>query len=115
MCMSLPLLDRLAILTVSGAQADGLFSHLDSGKFNFTVINSTGGVLQEPEVCLLVGFQKDRLQDLMDLVRRDCRKYRQFVNTQGYSHGEMMSPSVVEAELGGARFYLMNVERFEQF
>ena len=29
--------------------------------------------------------------------------------------GEMANPSIVETELGGARFYMMNVERFEQF
>jgi uncharacterized protein YaaQ len=113
--MSSTLLDRLVILTVSGAQADDLYAHLDREKFSFTVINSTGGVIQEPEVCLLIGFQRERLSVLLDLVRKDCRKYRKFVNTQGYQQGEMVSPSLVEAELGGARLYMLNVERFEQF
>jgi uncharacterized protein YaaQ len=113
--MSTTLLDRLVILTVSGAQADDLYAHLDKERFNFTVINSTGGVIQEPEVCLLIGFQSERLPVLLDLVRKDCRKYRQYVNTQGYRQGEMLTPSLVEAELGGARLYMLIVERFEQF
>jgi uncharacterized protein YaaQ len=113
--MSSTLLDRLVILTVSGMQAEALFAHLDREKFNFTVINSTGGILQEPEVCLLVGLQNGRFPELLELVRKDCRPYRQFVNTQGYRQGEMINPSLVEAELGGARFYMMNVNRFEQF
>jgi uncharacterized protein YaaQ len=111
--MNPPHLDRLAILTVSGAQVDSLMEHLAQEKFNFTVINSTGGMLQEPEVCLLVGFQSERLPILLDVVRKNCRPYRQYVSSRGFMQGEMANPPMVEVELGGARFYIMNVERFE--
>jgi len=113
--MSSSLLDRLAILTVSGAQAETLCAHLDREEFNFTVINSKGGMLQDPEVCLLVGFTGDRLPVLLAIVRQNCRPYRQFVNTQAYRQGEAPNPFLVEAKLGGAGFYMLNVERFEQF
>jgi uncharacterized protein YaaQ len=112
--MSFPYPDRLVILIVSGTQVDSLIAHLAREKFNFTVINSTGGILQEPEVCLLVGFESKRLPILLDLVRKDCSPYRHYVSTQGYMQGEMAKPSMLEAELGGARLYTMNVERFEQ-
>jgi uncharacterized protein YaaQ len=109
-----PLLDRLVILTVFGAQVDALFANLAQEKFIFTVINSTGGILQEPEVCLLVGFQGERLPILLDVVRKNCRPYRQYVSAQGFMKGEMANPPMVEVEVGGARLYMMNVERFEQ-
>jgi len=112
--MSTVLPDRLAIMTLSGAQEDTLFTHLAKEKFTFTVINSSGGILQEPEVCLLVGFQSERLPDLLDVVRKNCRPYRKYVSTQGFMHGEMAGLPMMEAELGGARFYMMVVERFEQ-
>jgi uncharacterized protein YaaQ len=104
--------DRLAILTVSGAQEDPLFTHLTREKFIFTVINSSGGLLQEPEICLLVGFQSERLPILLDLVRKNCRPYRQYIPTRGFMQGEMAGPPMLEAELGGARLYLMIVNRF---
>ena len=113
--MSSSPLDRLAILTVSGTQTDALFAHLAKEKFRFTVINSTGGMLQEPEVCLLVGFQSERLQLLLDVVRKNCRPYRQYVSARGFMQGEVTGPPMVEAEMGGARFYMLNVERFEEF
>ena len=112
--MNSPNPDRLAILIVSGTQVDALIAHLASEKFNFTVINSKGGMLQEPEVCLLVGFESQMLPILLDIVRKDCRPYRHYVSTQGYMPGELATPSIVETELGGARFYMMNLERFEQ-
>ena len=109
-----PQIDRLAILTVSGTQVDALFSHLAKEKFAFTVINSQGGMFQEPEVCLLIGFRSERLPLFLDVVRKDCRPYRRYVSTQGYLQGEMANSSMVEIELGGARIYILNVERFEQ-
>lgn len=112
--MSPALPDRLAILTVSGTQVDGLCAQLAQEKFFFTLINSTGGILQEPEVSLLVGFHDDRLLVLLEVVRKNCRPYRQYISTQGLVQGEMAAPPMLEAQLGGARFYLMNVERFEQ-
>jgi uncharacterized protein YaaQ len=108
--------DRLAVLTISGTQENTLFENLTRQKFFFTVVNNTaGGMFQEPEVCLLVGFQSKRLQALLDVVRKSCQPYRQLVSTRGIVQGEMVGPPMLEAELGGARFYLMNVSRFEQF
>ncbi|MFH1523924.1 MAG: cyclic-di-AMP receptor [Chloroflexota bacterium] len=107
-------LDRLAILTVSGSQVNLLMKHLQQAGFNFTVMHTTEGVITEAEICLLVGFRNERMPVLLDLVREKCRPYRRFVSTQGFLPGDLATSPVVEAELGGARFWMMNVERFEQ-
>jgi uncharacterized protein YaaQ len=112
--MSPSCIDCLAILTISGTQGDSLFASLTREKFAFTVINSKAGMLQEPEVCLLVGFQNDRLPIILDMVRKICHPYLQYVSTRGFVQGEMAGLPMLEVESGGARFYLMNVERFEQ-
>ena len=107
-------LDRLVILTVSGAQFDTLVKHLAKEKFAFTVINTTRGIIQEPEVCLLIGFPSNRLQVLPEMVKKDCHSYRQYVSSKGVMQGEMANPPMVEVKLGGAQFFMMNVERYEQ-
>ena len=107
-------LDRLVILTVSGTHFDSVVQDLARENFTFTVINTTGGIIQEPEVCLLIGLQSDRLQVLLELVRKDCHPYRQYVASQGFMQSERANPPLVEVELGGARFFMLNVERYEQ-
>ncbi len=107
--------DQLAILDVSGEQEDKLFKNLAKEKFTFTVINSTGGMIQETEVCLLIGFQSERLPMLLEVVRKNCRPYRKYISARGFMQGEMAGPPMVEVELGGAQLFLMNVELFEQF
>ena len=106
--------DRLAILNVSGSQEDRLFKHLVKEKFSFTVIKSTGGMIQEPEICLLIGFHSERLPVLLEVVRKNCRPFRRYISARGFMQGELAGPPMLEAQMGGARFYMMNIERFEQ-
>jgi uncharacterized protein YaaQ len=106
--------DRLVILTVTGSQADPLMKHLNRDGFQFTIINSTSEVMQEPAVCLMIGFSHERLPGLLEIVRADCHIYHKFIPTQSLLPGELSSLPMVEAELGGARIYMLNVERFEQ-
>ena len=106
--------DQLAILNLSGAQEGELLAHLVREKFAFTVINSTGGMIQEPEVNLLIGFQRERFPSLLEVLRQDCRPYRRYISATGITQGEMAVLPLLEAELGGAQLFIMNVERFEQ-
>ena len=107
-------LDRLVILTVFDSQADPLMKQLTREGFHFTVINSTGGVMQETVICLLVGFFRERLPALLEIVRKKCRPYRKYIPTQSLPPGGMTNLPMLEAQLGGALIYMMNVERFEQ-
>jgi uncharacterized protein YaaQ len=113
--MSATFPDRLVILNISGAQEEKLFASLADKNFVFTVINTTSGIIQEPEVCLLVGFDRERLPVLLDIVRKDCRPYRKYISARGFTQPELADAPMMEAQLGGARFIMMNVERFEQF
>lgn len=112
--MSNPTLDRLVLLTVFDSQADRLMKHLTREGFHFTVINSSGGVVQEAELCLLIGFFHERIPVLLEIVRKDCRPYRKYIPTQGLTQGEVANFPMLEAQLGGALIYTMNVDRFEQ-
>jgi uncharacterized protein YaaQ len=107
-------LDRLAILTVFESQGDLLMKELVRERFRFTVINSTGGVTQEAVMCLLVGFHHERMQRLLEIVRENCRSYRKFIPTQSYLPLEQSNFPMLEAKVGGAQFYMMNVDRFVQ-
>jgi uncharacterized protein YaaQ len=108
-------LDRLAILTASGSQLEALMKELSQHNFQFTTLHSSGGVMQEAQVSMLVGFRHERLEVLMEVVRKSCETYRSFIPTQGFPPGPLDNLSLVEAQLGGAQVCMMNVERFEQF
>jgi uncharacterized protein YaaQ len=111
---SLPV-DRLAILTVSGSQSEALMKELSRRKFQFTILNSSGGVMQEAQVSLLVGFAHQRLDLLLEVVRASCESYQRYIPAQGFPQGPLDNLAMVEARLGGALVCVMNVDHFEQF
>jgi uncharacterized protein YaaQ len=106
--------DRLVILVVSGSQADALMRRLRQERFYFTVIDSTGGMLQEPTVCLLLGFSQGRLPALLEIVRQNCQPRTLYVPAQMRMPGDMGNLPMVEAQVGGALVYSLNVEQFVQ-
>ena len=107
--------DRLALLVVSGSQADNLMKDLQQEKFYYTVIDTSGGVISEAVTCLMLGFPQERLPVLVELARKHCQPYLQYIPAQIQPPGDLTMLPMVEAQAGGALVYLMNVERFEQF
>jgi uncharacterized protein YaaQ len=109
-------IDRLAWITTSGSQAEALLKALMQAGFAFTIVDSTSGLAAEAaETCLLTGFPSARLPELLGLVREHCQPYMRFVPAQGFLSTDMANQPMIEARLGGAWFYLMTVEHFEQF
>jgi len=109
-------IDLLVVLVVSGLQAPQLMDRLSKEQFYFTKLDSFGGVIQESTVCLLFGVNHTRLQLLQGLVNQFCQPVSQYIPAQMVNAPpEYLSMAMVEAKVGGAVLYTMNVERFEQF
>jgi uncharacterized protein YaaQ len=107
-------INQLVILVVSGFQADELMRQLNQQAYYFTKIDSSGGLLHEPTICMLIGLDRARLSDLLELTRQCCQPTEQYlpahVSVQpGYPYLPM-----IEVQVGGAMAYLTNIERFEQ-
>jgi uncharacterized protein YaaQ len=107
-------IDRLLILVLSGAQSAALTKRLSEEKFYFTLIDSHGGLMEDQTICLLLGVYQQRMPELLELVRRNCKPYRQFIPAQMQLPGELANFPMVEAQLGGALAYALNVSFFEQ-
>lgn len=108
-------INRLVLAVVSGLQADNLMRQLTQNGFYFTKVDSWGGMLQEPAVCLLVGVPAARLEKLLEVIRACCQPYRQYVPAQIAAQPDAVALSaMVEAQMGGAVVYTMIVERFAQ-
>jgi uncharacterized protein YaaQ len=107
-------IDQLAIIVASGFQPSRLQEALFQEGFSFTEMDSFGGIIQEPMVCLLVGLNRDHLSTLLEMVRKHCKPIQQYVPVRvGLPEGYTNIP-MIEVQIGGATVYLLNVERFEQ-
>jgi uncharacterized protein YaaQ len=106
--------NQLAIATVSKAQSGALTDRLTRDGFTCTEVDSSGGILQEATVSLLIGFNKARLSSLLRTIRECCRARRRFIPAHVEAPLLEIQPMLIEAEVGGATVYVLDVERFEQ-
>ena len=106
--------NQLAIVTVSGSQADELTDRLTDAGFYFTQVDSSGGILYEATVSLLIGFDEARQPFLLDQIRECCPTHQRFIPAHAEAPMLEVQPVMIEAQVGGATIHVLQVERFEQ-
>ena len=107
-------IDLLMILLVSGRQAADLMARLRRRGFYFTEIDSWGEVLHDPTICLLVGLNSSRSTALLNLVKRCCKPQNEYVPARFNALPDSFQVPMIEARVGGATVYTLQVERFLQ-
>jgi len=106
--------NQLVITTVAGAQAGALTDRLTRDGFYITRVDSGGGILYEATVSLLIGLDQARLPRLLEHIRECCRTRRRFIPAHVEAPLLEIQPMMIEAEVGGATVYVLDVERFER-
>jgi uncharacterized protein YaaQ len=106
--------NQVVIATVARAQASALTDRLTQGGFYVTQMDSSGGILYEATVSLLIGLDRTRLPRLLEHIRECCHARRRFIPAHVEAPLLEIQPVMIEAEVGGATVYVLNVERFEQ-
>jgi len=108
-------IDYLIIVTVTGEQLGELTQRLVEGKFYFTHIESSGGIIQKATANLLIGIAHERREALMDIFQKCCQRRRTYIPARMEPASYQSHPVMIEAEIGGADIYTFEIERFEQF
>jgi uncharacterized protein YaaQ len=105
--------NQLVCVTVAGEQVSELTQRLIGDGFHATQVDR-GGLLQETPVSLLIGLHRADLPRLLTHLRECCRTQRRFIPTQAETAWIEGLGMMIEAEVGGATIYALDVERFEQ-
>ncbi len=107
-------IDQLVMVIVASAQAGTLMDKLSQKKFSFTKVDSSGGFLHEATLCLLVGLNHERRPALVELIQQHCHRRKVYIPAHMDVTQIQGQPLMIEAEIGGATMFTLNVERFEQ-
>jgi uncharacterized protein YaaQ len=108
------IVNQLVIANVAGAYANELTDRLTRSGFYVTQVDSSGGILYEATTTLLIGLDEAHLPQLLEHVRECCHTRRRYVPAHVEAPLLEVQPMMIEAEVGGATIYTLNVERFEQ-
>lgn len=108
---------KLVVAVIQDQDSNRLSNALTKNNFRATKLASTGGFLRSGNTTFLVGVDDDRISQLLDVIRDNCRSREQMVAPVSPLGGSADSyiPYPVEVEVGGATVFVLPIEQFHQF
>jgi uncharacterized protein YaaQ len=107
---------KLVMSIVHSDDADRLLAALTESGYGATIIGTTGGFLRHGNATVLVGTEDEKVEDVLGIIRDNCHTRERLVSTLPpvMDPGEMIAPSPVEVQVGGATVFVLDVVRFER-
>jgi uncharacterized protein YaaQ len=108
---------KLVIAVIQDKDSNRLSNALVKEGFRATKLASTGGFLRSGNTTLLIGVEDERVDDVLSLIKTNCRVRQQLVTPVSPMGGAADSyiPFPVEVQVGGAAVFVVPVEKFEHF
>ena len=106
---------KLLVIITADSDADSLIQKLVQRGYPATKVSSTGGFLHRGNATILSGVDADDVDNILALVRSECKARSEFLPAQAMPFPESIHPAEpVEVRVGGAIVFVIPVERFEK-
>ena len=105
---------KLVIAIVGNDDASIVLSELTKAKFQVTKLSTTGGFLKAGNTTFLIGVAKEKVGDVIEILREYSSKRTQVVPSTSAIDVGMYSSFPVEITIGGATVFVIDVERHEK-
>jgi len=108
---------KMVIAVVQDKDSNRLSNALIQAGFRSTKLASTGGFLKAGNTTFLIGMEDDRVSEVFQVIRNNCKVRDQLVTPVSPMGGTTDSyiPFPVEVQVGGATVFVLPIERFEHF
>ena len=107
---------KLIFAIVHDEDSPRLMAELNKSGFRVTKLNSSGGFLRAGNTTLMVGVEDDKLQEVLDIIRKYSCSRKAAINTNvtPAAIGGAYIPYPVEVMVGGATVFVTDVVHFEK-
>lgn len=107
---------KLIFAIVQNDDSKRLIKALVQHNISVTRIASTGGFLHGGNTTLMIGVEKDKLDETLEVIKSKSSTRKEFMvipsTLPGYTDS---SPTPVQVTLGGATVFIVDVESFHKF
>lgn len=103
---------KFIVAIINLDDAAGVMKHLTKGGFSSTKLTSTGGLLKEGNVTIIVGVEEEKLKEALEIIDKYSHSRTRLIQTP--SLDGMDSPST-EVNIGGATVFVLDCEQFLRF
>ncbi len=108
---------KMIIAVVQDKDSNRLTDALSENDFKTTKLSTTGGFLKEGNTTFMIGCDDDKVDDILDIIKKNCSQREQMVAPISPMGGNADSyiPKPVKVEVGGATVFILPVDSFFQF
>lgn len=107
---------KLIFAIVHDEDGPKVMDELNRNGLSVTKLCSSGGFLKSGNTTLLVGIEEERLDEVIEIIKKKSKSRKQVINSSMTPNGMggMFVPYPVEVVVGGATIFVTNVDRFEK-
>ena len=103
---------KLVLAIVQLDDVAGVIRHLAKSGFSSTKLTSAGGFLKEGNVTIMVGVEKERLDEALEIINKYSQSRTKLVTTPSLDRTDASS---TEVTVGGATVFVLDCEQFLRF
>lgn len=108
---------KLVIAIVQDDDSADLVDILTEANFRVTKLATTGGFLKAGNTTLMIGVEKEKVDEVLSLIEETCKTREQIVSTPSPMAGTsgVYVPYPIEVQVGGATIFVVDVDKFVKF
>lgn len=106
---------KLLIAIINSDDSHNVMNEITKAGFYATKLSTTGGFLKTGNLTLLMGVEDDKVDELLEILRKNCRKREEITPIiPSYETGMMINAIPVKITVGGATVFVLDVEQFHK-
>ena len=103
---------KLIVAIIQIDDVASVIRHLAKSGFSSTKLTSTGGFLKEGNVTIIIGVEKERLEEAIEIISKYSHSRVKSVTAPSFSD---MRDSITDVTVGGATVFVLDCEQFLRF
>lgn len=106
---------KMIVAIVQAKDSSRLRKEFTAASIQVTQLSTTGGFLREGNATFLIGIQDDRVQDVLNVIKKNAKSREQYITSQMHMDVEGGSAFPVNVKVGGATVFVLPVDDFIKF
>ena len=106
---------KMIVAIVQAKDSSRLRKAFTAASIQVTQLSTTGGFLREGNATFLIGIQDDRVQDVLNVIKKNAKSREQYITSQMHMDVEGGSAFPVNVKIGGATVFVLPVDDFIKF
>jgi len=108
---------KLIIAIIQQDDLKDVLDNLLSRGYRVTKLKSIGGFLGVSNIILLIGVGKEKVDDVLEIINKNCHSREKYVETLPFNLIEGFSGFTLplKVTVGGAQVFILDVEKFVRY